>query len=652
MKSTSEPAKAEHRIAAPAADRGGLVPAWSDDDLVGTTTERFIRVAEAVPHRVALVGGEEDVYTFAELHDASLRVAGAILDKLGPGTDNVALYATPGVAGVVGMLGILAAGKAYLPLDPFEPLARATPKIEDAGARAIVAPGPLAGEASSLLGSEDSVISLDDLPVATSSGRSVLAQTDDRLNLIYTSGSTGAPKGVVQTHRNVLFDTATSLEMMHVDENDRFGLIVPLTFGASVSDVMGAILNGAALHVLDLRRHGIDVMARWMHDDAITITHLVPTVFRRWMASIDVDVQYPAMRMVKAGGEPLLRGDLDAFKLHFGERCVLRNGLGTTETYLVAAEMFTRDDVCEGPVLPVGSPMAGRSVTILGERGEPMSPGEIGQIAVTSRYLSPGYWKDDEATSRVFIRDPDPSGERTYLTGDIGRIRPDGRLEHMGRIDDMVKIRGQRVDLSEVETLILAQTGVAEVTVLAEAAPSGEYRLVAYVVPGADPLAASALREGLAGMLAPHMIPTRFVWMEQLPTLSFGKVDRRSLQEREQRSSTIDVEYLAPRDADEEFIASCVIAVLEIERVGVNDDLFELGLDSLSGAQLIGRISEGLEIPLPIEAVFRAPSVAGLAALARAGSAAQIEGDIGLLLDELDGLEEEVAQEMVGERPT
>ena len=142
---------------------------------------------------------------------------------------------------------------------------------------------------------------------------------------------------------------------------------------------------------------------------------------------------------------------------------------------------------------------------------------------------------------------------------------------------------------------------------------------MAYVVPGAEPLAASDLREGLASRLAPHMIPTRFVWMEELPTLSFGKVDRRLLQEREQRSDARGVEYLAPRGPDEEFIASCVATVLEIERVGVNDDLFELGLDSLSAAQLIVRISEGLEIPLPIEAAFRAPSVAGLAALARAG---------------------------------
>ena len=624
-----------------------LVPGWGDD-LEFSTPERFACVVESVPDQLALAGPGGVSLSYRELHNETLRLSSEILNLVGPGPGHVGLLADLSVEAVVGMLGILAAGKSYVPLDPSEPPFAAANKLENALGELVLAPSRWRESAQRLFRHGGSVLSLE-----LGTGRQVpmpqlRVGPDEMFNLIYTSGSTGAPKGVIQTHRNVMFDTAASASIYRTDPNDRYGLIVPLSFGASVSDVMGALLNGAELHVLDLRQAGLDSMAAWMRSQRITVTHMVPTVFRRWMAALSTDDQYPDMRLIKAGGESLLRRDFEAFSLHFSDTCILRNGLGTTETYLIAVNLLRPGDTPEQNILPVGTAAPGRAFSVVDSGGVPLPEGEVGQIAVTSRYLSPGYWRNEEATARAYLSGAGRGGERTYLTGDLGRILPGGSLHHLGRVDEMFKIRGQRVDPAEVETVLLEHPGVAEAAVAPHTAADGENRLVAYVVADGDPPSAGSLRALLSGRLPPHMIPTAFVALTELPILRFGKVDRRSLPPPGDTQISAGVEYLAARNSIEEAIVRLGAGLLGLERIGVNDDLFDLGVDSLVATQLVGRINQEVGAELTVDAVFEAPTAAGLAVrIGREPDSTQ-PTDLESILQELEALDEEQARSRLG----
>lgn len=630
-----------------ATQTGVLVPAWTKDDLDRSATARFARVAGAVPERLALAGTSDSGFTYRELHAEVLLLAAEILDRIGPGPGYVGLLADLSPEAVVGMLAILSARKAYVPIDPTEPASMAQAKIENALVRLVLAPGSLRKAASDLVGIKGSVLVLDGKRSKQVPPEMTQVGPDDHFNLIYTSGVTGGPKGVVQTHRNVVFDTQASSEIHLTTPDDQYGLVVPLSFGASVSDVMGALLNGAALHVLDLRREGIDAMAVWMRERSITVTHMVPTVFRRWMAALGADDQYPAMRSIKVGGEALLHPDFEAFCRHFDDACILRNGLGTTETYLIATNLLRRSDAPQDKILPVGKAVLGRTLAIVDADRTPVGPGEVGQIAVTSRYLSPGYWRDQDATDRAYFSNPAGGDQRTYLTGDLGRIRPDGLLEHLGRMDDMVKIRGQRVNPAEVETVLLALPGVAEAAVIAQPTENGDNRLVAYIVAAGRLPSVSELRAELAVRLPPHMIPSTFVPLDELPILRFGKVDRRSLPQPGGLRPDLDVDYVAARTDNEDAIAGVAAALLGIGRVGVNDDLFDLGLDSLVATQLIGRVGDLLGVRLPLDSVFASPTVAGLAARIEDRSDATATGDLESILKELEALDEDQARDQL-----
>ena len=623
-----------------------LVPGWGDE-LEFSTPERLARVAVSVPEQLALVGPAGVSLSYRQLHNETLRLASEILNLIGPGPGHVGLLADLSVEAVVGMLGILAAGKSYVPLDPSEPPFAAANKMENALGELALAPSRLRESALRLFRQGGSVLSLD-LAISQEPVPQLTVGPDEMFNLIYTSGSTGVPKGVIQTHRNVIFDTAASAAVYQTDPTDRYGLIVPLSFGASVSDVMGALLNGAQLHVLDLRRAGIDAMAAWMRSQRITVTHMVPTVFRRWMAALGTDDQYPDMRLIKAGGESLLRRDFEAFSLHFSDACILRNGLGTTETYLIAANLLRSGDNPEENILPVGTAAPGRVFSVVDSAGARLPKGEVGQIAVTSRYLSPGYWRNEEATARAYLPGAGGGDERTYLTGDLGRILPEGSLHHLGRVDDMFKIRGQRVDPAEVETVLLEHPGVAEAAVAAHASTDGENRLVAYVVADGDPPSANSLRALLSSRLPPHMIPTAFVPLTELPVLRFGKVDRRSLPPPGETQQSAEAEYMAPRTSIEEAIVRLGARLLGLERIGVNDDLFDLGVDSLVATQLVGRINQEVGAELTVDAVFEYPTAAGLAVQIGKEPESTQAADLESILQELEALDEEQVRSRLG----
>lgn len=624
---------------------GTFAPAWTERDLAGSVGDRFFRVADALPDREAVADMSDRSLTFGELASKASRVAAELLDVAGPG-DKVALLSDLSLESIVGLLGIVSAGCAYVPVESTEPAARAGSKIASSGASVVVlAPG--AEDLAAEMAPQCRPVVVDVGAVADEVPALPTVSPTDHFNLIHTSGSTGQPKGVIQVHRNVLFDTNASNTLFPVGIDDAFGLVIPLTFGASVSDVMGALLNGAKLDMFDVKVGGIEAMAVWMEERGITVTHMVPTVLRRWLSAVEATGRYPRMRMIRAGGEPLFRADLELFGSRFTSGS-LRNGLGTTETYLVAAALYEPGDLVDSSIVPVGRPAPGRRVEIVGKDGLPVPEGEIGEIHVTSAYLSPGYWNDSEETAASFLASSGGSDERTYRTGDLGRLRPDGQLEHLGRLDDMVKVSGQRVHLTSVETVISGLAGIREAAVISKPGADGNPRLVAYVVADEGHPAVGRLRELLLEELPPHMVPGRFVVVEALPTLPFGKVDRRALALRDDGSP--EVEYQAPRNDCEVALAAAVGAALGTGQVGIDRDLFELGLDSLSAVGLIARVRETLGVTLSAEAIFENPTVASLAEVLGDPMEEDDPPDLDSLLAEIEEVGESGAKDILGTR--
>jgi len=329
------------------------------------------------------------------------------------------------------------------------------------------------------------------------------------------------------------------------------------------------------------------------------------------MATLHDDAVFPAVRILSMGGEPLFRADVENFNRHFLPHCVLVHPFGPTETMMVCWSVTPNGQPATGHKVSIGYPLRDKQVLLLDEDRQPVTDGQIGEIAVKSRYLSPGYWRDPDRTSAVFLSDPSGGSERTYLTGDLGLRSQDGALAHVGRRDFQVKIRGFRVEVAEIETAIRDIDGIADAVVVGRQTGESESRLVAYFVPTSKPvLTVAGIRERLARSLPDYMIPSVFVAMAALPQTATGKTDRLRLPDVERTRPEMEAPFTAPGTPIEATLAGLWTEALAIDRVGIHDDFFELGGDSLMAMLLIVRIKATLAVDLPLEKLLSDRTVA------------------------------------------
>jgi acyl-coenzyme A synthetase/AMP-(fatty) acid ligase len=325
---------------------------------------------------------------------------------------------------------------------------------------------------------------------------------DTPLWVMYTSGSTGEPKGVVQTHRNLLHYVRNYANGLRLAPEDRLLTLMRLTVNGGCHDALMTLLTGGTLLLWDVRRDGLHALPAWIAQQHATILSTAPTVFRRIMAELTPDQRLPTLRMLKLWAEPSYRRDFDAFCRRFRDDAVLVNRLGSNEQGSTLWCFLRKDTAFEGNDVPVGYPTEDNAVRLVGDDGRDVPDGEIGEIVACSRYLSPGYWKRDDLTRAAFSTGPGDATVRHYRTGDLGYRRPDGCIVCVGRKDGQVKIRGYRVETAEIEGVLLTHPDVAEVVVIGRADPraQGEQRLVAYVVAkhGAAGLVPSLGRRALA----------------------------------------------------------------------------------------------------------------------------------------------------------
>jgi amino acid adenylation domain-containing protein len=569
--------------------------AFAKAEIEQALPDRFEQQVRKYPDRLA-VQGKRGALTYDALNRAANRVARSLLARRAGGQEPVGLLLEHGAPTIVAILGVLKAGQMYLPLDASYPPARITYMLEDSQTNLIVTDAKHLSLAKEWAQRERHVLNLDALEPGLSEQNLGLTIAPDALAyILYTSGSTGQPKGVVQNHRNVLHNIMKYTNGSHICADDRLSLLFSHSYSAAVTNTFGALLNGAALFPFDLREEGLAPLATWLIQEEITVYHSVATLFGHFLDTLTGTEAFPRLRLIELTGEPVAARDVERYKRHFAPPCLLHNRMAATEMSIIRQFFLDHETPITGGLVPVGYAVADTEVLVLDEAGQEVGANQTGEIAIKSRYLAPGYWRQPELTRAAFVADPHGGDARLYCTGDVGYLLPDGCLIHLGRKDSRVKIRGYRIELGEVERALLECAALKEAVVVAREETPGDPRLVAYVVPGGQPAPMiSEWRRLLQAKLPDYMVPAAFVFLESLPLTPNGKVDRQALPAPHRAGPELEGAFVAPRTPLEALIAEVWQDVLGVDRVGVYDNFFDLGGHSLLAMKVVARLEKKL----------------------------------------------------------
>jgi amino acid adenylation domain-containing protein len=590
------------------------------------------------PHAVAVTCGNQQL-SYGELNSRADRLAKALRGHgVGVG-DIVAVNMDRGTDLIVGLLGILKSGAAYLPIDPAYPLERQSFMVTDAQAVAWLGNR---SQAQAPEGLTCPLLWLDEL-MATNGpdgldaavDQTQAAQLDDLAYVIYTSGSTGKPKGCMVTHGNVARLFATTQPDFGFNEHDAWSFFHSVAFDFSVWEIWGGLVHGGRVVVVpyDVSR-APEAFLQLLIDEQVTVLSQTPAAFRGLIAAdvkLAPEASSLALKWVFLGGEAL---DLNMLKPWFARHGDLLprlvNGYGPTETTVFATfKQVSKTDTQETQGSDIGMPLADLSSWVLDEALRPCPEGEMGELFIGGPGVSRGYLNRLELTAERFITWTAPDAAlaaplRLYRTGDLVRRLPNGHIGYQGRIDTQVKIRGFRIEIGEIESQLGLHPGVQAAAVVAWPSPEGsDARLVAYVVPstdlGAEAANASSLRTHLMKSVPEFMVPGTYVSLSALPLTANGKVDRRALPAPGRQRPDLATPYSAPATPLEASLCAAFARVLDIDQVGAHDHFFELGGSSLKVLRLIADFNDGRDangLPkLRVADVYDRMSPAGLAAL-------------------------------------
>ncbi|MEU3934982.1 amino acid adenylation domain-containing protein [Streptomyces sp. NPDC029044] len=589
--------------------------------------EMFARRAAETPDAVAVCDPAESL-TYGELARRAGGIAARLRDAgLGPG-DLVAVHGPRGAGLVAALLGVLGAGAGFVVLDPSEPAVRLADQVRTAGIRgwiAVATPGEAPdGPAPELEAALTETAAVRLTPAAAGSGPEASATEyraaaecgpDTVAYAAFTSGSTGRPKAVLGGHGPLAHFVSWYARDYGLTAEDRFALLSAPGHDPMLRDVFTPLALGAALYVPDHSSLKPGELAAWLDERRITVANMTPATLDFVLSGAE-GIRNTSLRLLCFSGDRLLGGHVERARSYApGVRCV--NFYGATETPQAVSAYEVPVPGAGAPSgvpaeIPLGAGVEGAQLVLRNRAGRQTGVGELGEIHVRSPHLALGYPGSPEGTAERFLP-AGPGGEREYRTGDLGRYRPDGTVQFVGRVDRQVQIRGFRVEPGETERALRSHPGVADAVVVAAPDSTG-MRLVAHVVPAGPSTAAldpRELRGHVRGLLPDYMVPTAWSVLEELPRLANGKPDLRSLPEAAPPGSA--QEYVAPSGATEESLARIWAEVLQVPRVGARDDFFDLGGHSLLATVITHRIREQFGVEITIRSLFEAPTVAELA---------------------------------------
>lgn len=577
--------------------------------------EVFEAQASLTPEAVAVIHNEEQL-TYRELNCKANQLAHH-LQTLGVGPEvRVGLCVERSAEMIVGLLGILKAGGVYVPLDPSYPLERLAFMLEDSLAAVLVTQESLLDVLPSTW---VPVICLD-AEWDTISQQSVEDPEHDRIGadnlcyVMYTSGSTGQPKGVSITHRGVV-RLVKETNYVSLTPEEVLLQYAPISFDASTFEIWGSLLNGARLVVPPANARSPEELAAMIRQHGITTLWLTAALFHQ-MVEHQPECLH-SIRQLLAGGDVLLPAQVEKVIHQLGEHRLI-NGYGPTEnTTFTCCYQLSAASRLKGAV-PIGRPINNTQVYILNKHMKPVPPGIVGELYVGGCGLARHYLNRPDLTAEKFVPHPfsQLAGERLYRTGDAARYLPDGNIEFLGRADLQVKVRGFRIELEEIEAALVRHTAIEQSVVVAREDEPGDKRLVAYIVHKTEsPPSPEQLRSFLKQQLPDYMLPSAFIFLDTLPLTPSGKVDRLALPPPESSRPQLSKALVLPHTPAEKLLADVWAQVLGLEQIGVHDNFFDLGGDSIRSIEVCA-LAKKAGLNVSVQQLFQHQTIYELARVA------------------------------------
>ena len=622
--------------------------------------ELVAREASKHPERVAVVCEGEGI-SYGELNRRANQL-GRYLRQKGVGPEVlVGIAMERSVEMVVGVLGILKAGGAYVPLDVEYPKERLRYMLEDSGVQVLVS------ETAVLQRLPESVAGVDVVRMDEEEERKEIAEEsgedfesgvrgENLAYMIYTSGSTGKPKGAMNEHGGLTNRLLWMQERFGLGEEDVVLQKTPISFDVSVWELLWAVMVGGRLVMARPGGHREGrYLAEVIEGEKVTTLHFVPSMLQAFLQEEGLEEKCRSVKRVMSSGEALGWELQERFYGRMGNMgAKLYNLYGPTEA-AIDVTCWECEPGVGGGVVPIGRAIANVQMYVLDEKQEVVPEGVSGELYIGGVQVGRGYWKREELTGARFIRNPYGEG-RLYRTGDVGRYVGDGVIEYQGRGDEQVKVRGYRIELGEIEAVLQEHAEVREAAVVVREvrgageteAGTPEKRLVGYVVL-AGGVKTSELRRYLKERLPEYMVPGVWVEMERLPVTANGKLDRKNLPEPGGERPELESGYEEPGTETEKKLAEIWAQVLGVEKVGVHDNFFDLGGQSLLATQIVSRTRKVLQIELPLRLLFESPTIAELANIIANLQTEQSDAILATELAELRELSEAEAQKLLEE---
>jgi amino acid adenylation domain-containing protein len=613
--------------------------------------KKFQEQAAAAPDSIAIKTGNRTV-TYSELSAYGSQLANAIITNDGNhGSDSdsqrVSLLFEHGVDMIIGVIGTLKAGKAYIPLDIDYPEKRLSYILEDSQSHIILtntANVSLARRLTGQMNGKADIINIDAVDMQPESTVDIEKQVpgdgDPLAYILYTSGSTGRPKGVMQTHRNVLYYTGQWIKRFSISSTDRMTFITSFSHDQSVQDIFASLLSGACLYPYNLKAapNTYELYSLLM-GEKITIWHSVPSLFRVFTNSLTLKDHFYDMRWLLLGGEALRAHDLELYKAHF-PKALLANIYGQTESSFNSSCIISPAETFDS--VSIGETSDEMELLLVNNDGELVEDMGVGEIVVASDYIAPGYWGDPKYSEGVFLQDEEMG--HLYRTGDLGRFTAQDTIKMIGRKDFQVKIRGFRVETGEIETQLLEHPEVKEAIVVTKEDESGDSYLCAYLV-CKEQITPSRFRDFLSRELPDYMIPRYFIHLEQMPVTPNGKVDKKYLPKPDETMMT-KAEYEPPGNEVEEKLVAIWQEVLGAENIGINDNFMDMGGHSILVISIISKIHQQFNLEIQLNDVFDNPTVKKLSRIITASKEKLSSPDEPITFSHLDNVEKKEYYEL------
>lgn len=578
-----------------------------------TIISQFEYIVSKYPNKLAIVGSTQKL-TYQELLDK----VNTLSNNLTMDSMYIYLLFEHDISMIIAMLSVLRISKAYIPLDPYHPIERSNYIISNSKGKVILTNSRNIFLAKQLVNINDNDIEIVNIDTIEDVCENHAEKNEDSNNvayILYTSGSTGKPKGVIQNNENILYFISNYTKKLNITHEDNLTLFSTYSFDASVMDIYTALLNGATLYPYSIKKNGaIDNLKNWIYENNITIFHSVPTLYRYFISKIGEDFKLlQNIRLVVMGGEAVLVNDVEMYKQYFSDDCIFINGLGPTESTVTLQYLINKHTEIKTAVVPVGYPIEQMTVYILNEDNKEVTTNEIGELVYSSEHLALGYLNMEVETNRVFITDPIKGYGRAFKTGDLARRNVYGLIEFYGRNDFQIKVRGYRIELSEIESILDKHHNIYKSIVMPLDVVNNEKQIIAYYsMIKESETSAEDLKEYLLGILPDYMIPNYFFPLNEFPLTATGKIDRKFIMDnfKPNINSYADI---PPRDKFEKEIFNIWVNVLCKSNFGVNTDFVQIGGDSLMSTTIAAELEELYNVQIELVALSKLNTIENLA---------------------------------------